>query len=511
MICTRPRVFSVESGGIDKACVMLCVSVVPESRRLAKVDLLNASMQGDIVEFCLDHLLRTPDVKELISGFEKPIIFSCRRPEQGGCWKGTEEERLKLLREAIVAEPTYVELELDIAADIPRFGKTKRIISIHGQGWSLKQWESAYNEAVNKNADVVKCSTSAQTLDQAWPLLAMLTRKHQVPVLPVVEGAAGLMFTLLARKYGSPWGYAALEQGMEAFPGQPTIWDLKDVYDFEAINSKTRFTGLIGFGASQKIGTWTLNSCFKKLDIQLQCLPCPVGHHLDNLEKQLQSLQLNTLLIGSQMGPVMVQYAKHLDESSEQSHYCDLLVRQEGDWYAYNLFWRSALRVLEDFLKDDPEDNRPLNRRNVLVLGAGGQAQAVAFGIKRREGILSLCAPDDNAAKEISNLFDCRHVPYRQLYETLADVVILTDPNIEIGPGKNQLNPSYFRQQMVVMDLNTLPFESTMGAEARLRQSKMVPTEAVFIDSIRTLFKGVSGQRIPPEQIQELLKQSPIK
>ena len=100
-------------------------------------------------------------------------------------------------------------------------------------------------------------------------------------------------------------------------------------------------------------------------------------------------------------------------------------------------------------------------------------------------------------------------MPYRQLYDTLADVVILTDPDIEIGPAKHQMNPSYFRDNMVVMDLNTLPFESPLGAEARLRQSKMVPTEAVFVDSIRTLFKGVSGKRIPPEDIQKILEDAP--
>ena len=84
---------------------MLCITVTPTSRTLAKVDLLNAAGQGDIVELCLDHLVKEPDFKELLSVTDKPVIISCRRPQEGGKWGGTDEERIMLLRQAIVAGP----------------------------------------------------------------------------------------------------------------------------------------------------------------------------------------------------------------------------------------------------------------------------------------------------------------------------------------------------------------------------------------------------------------------
>src|SRR5215218_3704661 len=108
---------------------MICISVTPESRKLAKVDLLNASRQCDLIELCLDHLVKEPDVGDMLDGVTKPVIVSCRRPHEGGKFQGTEEERQGLLRQAIIAGPAYIELDLDVAAKIPRFGKTKRIIS----------------------------------------------------------------------------------------------------------------------------------------------------------------------------------------------------------------------------------------------------------------------------------------------------------------------------------------------------------------------------------------------
>ncbi|MDF1745443.1 MAG: type I 3-dehydroquinate dehydratase, partial [Gimesia sp.] len=108
---------------------MICISVTPESRNFAKVDILNAAAQSDMVELCLDRLIKTPDIGDLISGFDVPILVSCRRPEEGGQFKGTETERINLLRQAIIAEPAYIELDLETAKQVPRFGKTKRVIS----------------------------------------------------------------------------------------------------------------------------------------------------------------------------------------------------------------------------------------------------------------------------------------------------------------------------------------------------------------------------------------------
>ena len=90
---------------------MICISVTPESRQLAKVDIYNAANQSDIVEVCLDRLHKEPDVKDMLEGSKKPILVSCRQQEEGGKFEGTEDERMALLRQAILAGPAYIELD----------------------------------------------------------------------------------------------------------------------------------------------------------------------------------------------------------------------------------------------------------------------------------------------------------------------------------------------------------------------------------------------------------------
>ena len=126
---------------------------------------------------------------------------------------------MQLLRNTIVAEPEYVELDLDIAEKIPRFGKTKRVISYTSLNRPLAKVDDIFEQCYKARADVVKFTWPTDDLDAAWPLLAAVTQARELPVVGQGIGESGLTFSLLGRKYGSPWIYAALERGMEAYAG----------------------------------------------------------------------------------------------------------------------------------------------------------------------------------------------------------------------------------------------------------------------------------------------------
>ena len=477
---------------------MICISVTPESRRLAKVDLLNASRHCDLIEFCLDYLIKDPDIDDLLDGVSKPVLVSCRRPQDGGHWKGSEEERMQLLRQAIVAGPAYVELDLDIARRVPRFGQTKRVISYTRLDKPLGKIDAIFEEAYKANADVVKFTWPTPTLDAAWPLLAAVSQKRELPVVGIGLGRAGLTFSLLGRKYGSPWIYAALEKGMEAHEGQATVFELDEVYDWRQIDRKTRFVGVVGLSPAEVITVRALNAAFKALDLNTRCLPLALGK-LDNLAKMLDILKVNSLIVSLRLGGEIVSFAEHTEEAVEQSAFTDLMLKQPDGWHAHNTIWRSALKVLEEAVGRQTAADRPLDRCNVLLIGAGGLAQALAHGIHRRKGILSVAAPDDKQARQVAERFDVRHVPFAALYDTLADVVLITDPSLVMGHKRGEMNPSYLRPSMTVADISRLPEETGLLAEARLRSCKVVEPADIYVDQISAQFKAITGKELPPD------------
>lgn len=481
---------------------MICISVTPESRKLAKVDLLNASRNADLIELCLDHLVKEPDITDLLSAVDKPIIVSCRRREDGGKWKGTDEQRMTLLRQAIVAGPAYIELDLETAKGIPRFGDTKRVISYTSLDKPLGKVDGIFEQAAKAKADVVKFTWPTATLGSTWPLLAAVTKKREIPVVGMGLGEASLMFSLLGRKYGSPWIYAALEKGMEAHSGQPTAFDLDEVYDWNAITPQTRFVGLFGYGASEAAVVRVLNAGFRMLDLNVRCLPMRLSE-TDRLEKMLEVLKITAILIAPALGGQLLGFAKSAEEASSESQYTDLLVNKQPEgWKAFNLLWRSALQALEATLGRQSSQERPLDRRNALVIGANATARAIAYGIQRRKGVLSVSAPAEDKAKSVAEMFDCRHVPFANLYDTLADVVVVTDPNIAIGHKKSEFNPSYLRPHMTVLDVCRLPEGSALCSEATQRGCKLVEPASLFAAQISAQFEAVTGKPLPPDALE---------
>ena len=484
---------------------MICISVTPESRQLAKVDILNASRQGDLVELCLDHLIKEPDIKDLLDGTRKPILVSCRNQEEGGHYQGSEDERILLLKQVILAGPAYVELDLETARKIPRFGKTQRVVSYTSLDRPLGNIESVFDEAVAAKADVIKFTWPTQTLEAAWPLLAAVSQKRSVPVVGLGIGRGGLTFSLLGRKYGSPWIYAALEKGMEAFPGQPTVGDLDDVYRWRQIGPKTRFFGIAGTGLFEQHLSRILNAGFQQLNMDTRCLPFDI-RSLDTLAKMLDILKVPAVIATPDADRRLFDLAEKSDEVAQTSGHADLFVKQADGWHGHNLIWKTALRALENKLGRKSSDDRPLDRRSALILGCGGVGKSVAAGIKKRNGLVSIAAGDDEAAQKAAGQLEIRYVPATKIYETLVDVAVFTVSNFDQVKKPAPINPSLLRPGMTVMDLNGLPNGSQFTFEAKERGCKTVEPREVFIEYVATLFKSLTGHDLPSDAAAALMQ-----
>lgn len=477
---------------------MICITVTPTSRTLAKVDLLNAARQGDIIELCLDHLEKEPDVKDLISTVQKPVLVSCRRPQDGGRWKGTEEERLLLLRQAIVAGPAYVELDLDIARRIPRFGKVQRVISFTRMDRPEYDIDSIFDEAAGQNADVVKFTWPTRTLDEAWPLLAAVSQKRRLPIVGMGLGKPELTFSLLGLKYGSPWIYAALEQGMEAHPGQATVFELDETYHWQEIDKGTAFVAIAGFGAGQTITTRILNAAFQQLGLNVRCLPIQPGE-IKTLKKMLDALKIKAILVKGGLGQEVLPLAEHIDKHDQQSRYVDLLLKKEDGWHGFNTLWRAGLKSLEAAFGGGGGGARPLERHNVLVLGNGGIAESIVAAVVQRKGLVSVCGPHDAGARQIAERHQCRFVPFQNLYDTLCDAILIADPQLVAGQKQGCINPSLFRPSQVVADVSDPPEENSLFVEARDRGCKLVGPAEVYREQIRAQFKALTSKDLPEE------------
>jgi len=471
---------------------MICISVAPTSRTLAPADLLNASRQCDLIELCLDQFIHEPNVGELIKLVDKPILVSCRREQDGGHWKGSEAERMQRLRTAIVAGPAYVELDLEMAEKIPRFGQTKRVIAYTSLNRPISKIDELFAQCCKAKADVVKFTWLTEDLDGAWPLLAAVTLPREVPIVGIGFGRSGLTFALLSRKYGSPWTYAALERSSESFAQQPTVWQLNEDYRCAEIHRNTKFVGIIGSGESENIAARVFNTAFSSMDKPIRCLPLLPGN-LSRFSKMLEKMKINGMIVDPEYDGDLTSIATSLDEMATTSRRIDVLMEGSDGWKGVC----TTFEAIEQAGIKVTGSAEWASRGAVTVIGSSLMARGAAKFFSSKGAAVNIAAPSDNAAAAIASAVGIRHVRWNAVHDMRNDVIVFADRGLVCGLGKGQVNPMMMRDRMTVVDLTVGLRGSTFADEARGRGARYVDPVDVYSVQLNLLFCQLTGRDLP--------------
>jgi 3-dehydroquinate dehydratase/shikimate dehydrogenase len=434
--------------------------------------------------------------------------MSCRRPQDGGQWDGTEEERLAILRQCIISKADYVEIELDAADQIRPFPGSKRVISYTNLNTTPSDLVEIYAKAQTKKPDVIKLVTRAATPEEAWPLVQILG-KPAVPTVVVGLGKPGVMLAVLGKKIGAPWTYAALERGMEAYPEQPTVHDLEAVYHYRDIDRHTKLVGVTGFGEQSYVTVAALNAALAHLGVAGRCLPLEVGN-VRLFRKVMEAVKLSAAVIDDEHRAALRELAKEREPGAERSGVVDLLVHHHENWHGYYTLDRAAAAALEETLRERKPGDKPLEGRTVMLVGVNGTARAMAYRVHKRGGIPIVASRDKNAAQQLAQELGCRFIAFDAVYSTLHDVLIVCaqeqrHATLKGKPSETGVHAGYLKSTMTVMDLTAGPRRSVLLGEAKDRGCAVVSPRRVLLEHVLQQVKLIAAKESPREPVKKAI------
>jgi 3-dehydroquinate dehydratase/shikimate dehydrogenase len=332
-----------------------------------------------------------------------------------------------------------------------------------------------------------------------------LLAKPTVPTVVVGLGKPGVMLSLLGKKIGAPFTYAALERGMEAYPEQPTARDLRDVYSYDDIGSKTPLIGVTGLTEREYVMTGAINRGMKQLGVSARCLPVQVGN-VRLFQKVMEIAGFKAVVVNEPWRHELLEAATDLEPAAQQSQAVDLLVNEDKSWNGYNLLWRAAGAALDATLRQKYPTDKPLDNRMVAIVGADASARSLALGIKSRGGIPIIVSRDRDNAREAAKEIGCRYIPFEQLYTTSHNVLIVCVKD-EFDPMqgrkiKTQIHPGYLKPSITVMDLTSMPDASDLQIEAVKRGCDVVTPRRVLLEQILLSIRLITDQDVPRESIE---------
>jgi 3-dehydroquinate dehydratase/shikimate dehydrogenase len=498
---------------------MICVTIGRGRHSSLAQEWKEAAEAGvDLVELRIDCLRRDPDLKRILKERPTPLVFTIRRGVDGGLWRGSEDKRQQLIREAIAAGVDYIDLETDIAPKIRRFGKTKRIVSYHNMKTTPVDVRDIAEESEKFDPDIVKIATTATTLAEASRVLH-LASVAKVPTIPIAMGEIGIFTRVLGVKYGAPFTFAGFNPERVFAAGMLPFQVLKKDYAYERINAQTEVYGVIGDPIEQSLSPTVHNAAFRHLGMNKVMIPflVPDGE-LRAFFQELMWLDIKGCSVTIPHKEDVVPLLQQKENAVERTGTCNTIVFQdEGRRIGYNTDYRAAMDSLEVAMSGhaSEEEASPLFEKHVLILGAGGVARSIAFGLMRRGANVTITNRHDERATRLAEEAGCRTVTWAARASTMTDVIINCTP-VGMHPNVDDTPlpaGAFGRASMVVFDTIYHPENTMMLKLARERGCKAVTGVDMFLRQATLQFKLYTGQDAPMDVMQDALRRrlSPLR
>lgn len=492
----------------------ICVTIGRTRHKMVTAEHQALADKGaSLVELRLDWIARKPVLPRLINDRPTPVVVTCRRPEDGGRWHATEDERLVLLRQAIVAGVEYVDLERDIARKIPRFGRTRRIISHHDFNTTPDNIEEIHADLCKCDPDIVKLVTMASSpLDNIR--LLRIVQNSSVPTIGFCMGDFGLVSRILCGKFGAPFTYATFSKDRVLAPGQISFDEMKQIYRFEKIDAKTPVFGVLGDPVGHSLSPLLHNLAFRHQRLKAVYVPMrvPEEEFSDTLN-EYNFLGVRGYSVTIPHKAAALQYAQKADDAALQIGAANTLVKnKEGKWLASNTDYQAALDSILIGLAEKGVPN--LNGQRVLMLGAGGVARAIGLAVMRAGAVLAVTNRTKARGKDLADQLGCQFVTWENRGASDCEVLVNCTPmgmfpNVDESPFQQH----WLKEGMVVFDTIYNPENTLLIKQAREQGCRVVSGLEMFVRQAAAQFKRFSGQEPPVEFMRETLRRgiSPVR
>ncbi|WP_435009752.1 shikimate dehydrogenase [Tundrisphaera lichenicola] len=463
----------------------------------------------DLVEVRVDCLRREPDLKRILANRHTPMVFTLRRGVDGGLWRGPEDKRRRLMREAIVAGVDFIDIEMDVAREVRRFGKTRRIVSYHNMKETPGDLLSFAQQCEEMDADIVKIAVRANSLADAVKVLQVAS-KMETPTIAIAMGEIGSFTRVLNAKYGAPFTYANFNIDRSFAPGMFHFNELRRDYYYDLIDKETEVYAVIGDPIGHSLSPPVHNAAFRQLGQNKVMVPILMpGGRLKESLNDVSFLGIRGFSITIPHKQAVLPLLTQADGAVERVAACNtMIVKEDGTRVGYNTDYRAAMESLELSYGGASEGGiSPLSGKQVLILGAGGVARPIAFGMIRRGAAVTLCNRTEENATKLAEELGCRTISWTNRASSIYDVIINCTP-VGMHPEVDDtpMLPAGFRAGMVAMDTVYHP-ENTMFLKlARDHDCQTVSGVDMFVRQAAIQSQLYTGQEPPVDLMRETVK-----
>ncbi len=392
---------------------------------------------------------------------------------------------MRLLQKAIELGADYVDVEYDSINQIIRRGSSKIIISYHNFKETPQNISKIYYDICQHKPDIAKIVTYANDITDNIRIFELL-RTASIPIISFCMGEMGYISRILTKKFGGFLTFASLEKGKESAPGQLTVDKLSRIYHFKNTNKDTRLYGIIGNPVSHSMSPTVHNASFLAKGLNNVYVPLKILN-ISTFIKECRKIEFHGFSVTIPHKESILPFLDDIDVSASKIGAINTIVKRDGKLVGYNTDCMAAVMDLECGMKKNSEK---LDNKRVSIIGAGGAARAIAFGLKEKGCDITIYNRTIEHAEKLSKDVNCRLERFENINKLNAHILINTTsigmfPDVDHTPVPKDV----LKEGMIVFDVIYNPIETKLLTDAKERGCQTINGLSMFINQAAEQFR----------------------
>ena len=190
-------------------------------------------------------------------------------------------------------------------------------------------------------------------------------------------------------------------------------------YNITKINPKTKIIGVIADFAENSMSRHMHNACFRKLGLDFVYLPFKtrpeeLGQFMENFRK----FRFHGASVTLPHKEAVIRYIDRLEDTAKEIGAVNTLVANNGKITGYNTDHTGAISALKE--------KTEIKGIKALVIGAGGGARAIVYGLKKEGAIAIVTNRSLERAHKLASKFNVNFGKFEEIKKLVegSDIII---------------------------------------------------------------------------------------
>lgn len=243
------------------------------------------------------------------------------------------------------------------------------------------------------------------------------------------------------------------------------------------------------------------NFGYISLGIDKDNLFIPVRVKNKNLKiffEAVKTLGINGISVTSPHKETVIKYLDSLDKDAKKIGSANTILNKGGKLFGYNTDWVGAITALEK--------RTDLIGKKVAVIGAGGAARAIIFGLVKKEAIVKIFNRTIKKAEELAKEFGIG--VGTNINEIKNYDIIINATSIGMNKKNSPIDKDLLNKNQIVFDIVYSPIETKLIEDAKEKGAKIIYGYEMLLYQGIEQFKLYTGLDAPVEKMRKALSPS---